>query len=111
LAQLRCELGDVSRDSFRSADRFGKKLLRLDNVLRSHRIDGLAGLAGRLVDASAEFGPEPQGEWRPRRPQQIHDAFEAQFAKVVDRVGRQPQRRDRQRPDPFGTMSFRNEEA
>ena len=43
--------------------------------------------------------------------QQIRYPLETQSTKIVDHVGRQPQRRNRKRLDPFGAFTFGNNQT
>lgn len=55
--QLLDQLGDVARDGFRGAYRFTEDAADLDLIGRTHRIEGLAGGADRLIEAAAQSGP------------------------------------------------------
>ena len=97
LAELDDQLAGVAGDGLGRADRLGKGAAHLDEVRRAHRIDRLAEPSHGLIETAAEFGTEAQGERRAGFCQQIADALEAEDAKIIDHVAREPQRRDRQR--------------
>ncbi len=81
-----------------------------DPLRRANGLDRLADPAGRLVQTTAEFRAEAQGQRRTGLRQQIGDPLEAEPAKPIDQLRRQAQRRDRQRRDVgFDGVQFGDE--
>ena len=54
------ELADIAGDGFGRTDRLRKAAAGLDEIGRADRIDRIADASQRLIDATTEFGTEPQ---------------------------------------------------